>query len=101
MLTNPEAGFSTIHYQDGEFKRHAASKSGAIVVLCTKDKIEALGPYQFMPSEDVDYLIYSPNDTVAKEYLSQLDCTVITSNPLYWEITSLLSDIYYHSDKLN
>ncbi|EPA8368545.1 DeoR/GlpR family DNA-binding transcription regulator [Vibrio fluvialis] len=77
-----EAGFSAIHYQDGEFKRHAASKAGAIVALCTEDKTEALGPYPFMTSEDVDYLICSPNNTVAKDYFSQLDCTVITSNPL-------------------
>jgi len=77
-----EAGFSAIHYQDGEFKRHAASKAGAIVALCTEDKIEALAPYPFMTSEDVDYLICSPDNTVAKDYFSQLDCTVITSNPL-------------------
>ncbi|MEI8599056.1 hypothetical protein P4S64_19905 [Vibrio sp. M60_M31a] len=77
-----EAGFSAIHYQDGEFKRHAASKAGAIVTLCTEDKIEALALYPFMTSEDVDYLICSPNNTVVKDYFSQLDCTVITS-PLF------------------
>ncbi|MFM2481642.1 hypothetical protein [Celerinatantimonas sp. YJH-8] len=55
---------------DGEFKHHAASKAGAIVALCTEDKIEALGSYPFMTFEDVDYLICSPNNTIAKDYLS-------------------------------
>ncbi|MGY0614981.1 DeoR/GlpR family DNA-binding transcription regulator [Vibrio sp. FJH11] len=77
-----EAGFSAIHYQDGEFKRHAASKAGAIVALCTEDKIEALAPYPFMRSEDVDYLICSSNNSAVKDYFNQLDCTVITSHPL-------------------
>ncbi|MGP8307677.1 DeoR/GlpR family DNA-binding transcription regulator [Vibrio sp. YIC-376] len=77
-----EAGFSAIHYQDGEFKRHVTSKAGAIVALCTEDKIEALGPYPFMTSEDVDYLICPPNISTVKDYFNQLDCTVITSNPL-------------------
>lgn len=75
-----EAGFSAIYYQDAEFKRHAASKAGAIVALCTDDKIEALAPYPFLPSESLDYLICSPNNSELKEYFSQLDCTVITSN---------------------
>ena len=77
-----EAGFSAINYQDGEFKRHAASKAGAIVTLCTEDKIETFGPYPFMTSEDVDYLICSPNNKLTTDYFSKLDCTIITSNPL-------------------
>lgn len=73
-------GFSAIHYQDGEFKRLAASRAGAIVALCTDDKIEALAPYPFLPSEHLDYLVCSPNNSSLIDYFGQLDCTVITSN---------------------
>ncbi|XAW90455.1 DeoR/GlpR family DNA-binding transcription regulator [Vibrio sp. CDRSL-10 TSBA] len=76
------AGFTAIHYQDGEFKRHAVSKAGAIVAMCTDDKIEALGPYPFMRSEAVDYLICSAHNQVATAHFSQLDCTVITGHPV-------------------
>lgn len=77
-----EAGFSAIYYQDAEFKRLAASKAGAIVALCTDDKIEALAPYPFLPSESLDYLVCSANNSELKEYFAQLDCTVITSNAI-------------------
>ena len=75
-----EAGFSAVHYQDGEFKRLAASRAGAIVALCTEDKIEALGAYPFMASEQVDYLVCSAHNETAINYFSQLDCTVLTSH---------------------
>ncbi len=74
-----EAGFSAIYYQDAEFKRHAAAKAGAIVALCTDDKIEALAPYPFLPSENLDYLICSHNNAEMNHYFAQLDCSVITS----------------------
>ena len=77
-----DVGFSAIHYQDGEFKRLAASRAGAIVALCTDDKIEALAPYPFLPSEGIDYLVCSPNNSALKDYFGELDCTVITSNGL-------------------
>ncbi len=73
-----EVGFSAIHYQDGEFKRLAASRAGAIVALCTDDKIEALAPYPFLSSESIDYLICSPDNSALTSYFAQLDCTVIT-----------------------
>ncbi|WP_024872922.1 DeoR/GlpR family DNA-binding transcription regulator [Tolumonas lignilytica] len=75
-----DIGFSAIYYQDGEFKRQVASRSGAIAALCTDDKIEALAPYPFLPSDRLDYLICSPDNSELKEYFAQLDCTVITSN---------------------
>lgn len=73
-----EIGFSAIHYQDSEFKRIAASRSGALVALCTDDKIETLAPYPFLPSESIDYLICSSNNSAFTSYFAQLDCTVIT-----------------------
>lgn len=75
-----EVGFSAIHYQDGEFKRIAATRGGAIVALCTDDKTEALAPYPFMASESLDYLICSPGNLMVKDYFNRLNCTVITSS---------------------
>lgn len=77
-----EAGFSAVYYQDAEFKRHVASKAGAIVALCTDDKIESLAPYPFLPSASLDYLICSPNNSELNEYFAQLDCTIMTSHDL-------------------
>lgn len=77
-----ETGFSAIHYQDAEFKRHVTSKGGAMVALCTEDKAEALAPYPFLPSERLDYLVCSPNSHTISDHFHQLDCTVITSQPV-------------------
>ncbi len=74
-----DAGFTAIHYQDGEFKRLAAARSGAIVALCTDDKIEALAAYPFMQSDEIDYLVCSPGNVQLQAHFAQLDCTVITS----------------------
>lgn len=75
-----DIGFSAIYYQDGEFKRLATTRAGAIVVLCTDDKIEALASYPFLPSENLDYLVCSAQNSALQNYFAQLDCTVITSH---------------------
>ena len=75
-----EVGFSAIHYQDGEFKRLAASRSGAVAVLCTDDKVEALASYPFLPSTEIDYLLCSENNAAVKNYFNDLDCTVICTD---------------------
>ncbi len=77
-----DVGFTAIHYQDGEFKRLAASRSGAIIALCTDDKIEALASYPFLQSQDIDYLVCSPGNVELQDHFSQLDCTVIISNEI-------------------
>lgn len=77
-----DVGFTAIHYQDGEFKRLAASRAGAVAILCTDDKTEALGPYPFLPSDGIDYLLCSPNNEAIKSYFAKLDCSVIITKRL-------------------
>nr|WP_321242657.1 DeoR/GlpR family DNA-binding transcription regulator [uncultured Tolumonas sp.] len=75
-----EVGFSAIHYQDGEFKRQVAAQSGAIAILCTDDKIEALANYPFLTSENIDYLVCTKKSTSLIDFFSTLDCAVITTH---------------------
>jgi DeoR/GlpR family transcriptional regulator of sugar metabolism len=75
-----EVGFSAIHYQDGEFKRLVAAQSGAIAILCTDDKIEALANYPFLASSHVDYLICTQENRTIIDHFNQTSCTVLTAN---------------------
>jgi DeoR/GlpR family transcriptional regulator of sugar metabolism len=59
---------------------HLVPSTGTHFALCTNDKTEAMAAYPFMPSESVDYLACSPNNSTLKSYFGQLNCKVITSN---------------------
>lgn len=72
-----ETGFSAIHYQDAQFKRQAAARAGAIAILCTEDKIEALAAYPFLDSSQVDYLIYPEGAGGIEHYFDSTDCNLI------------------------
>lgn len=72
-----EIGFSAIHYQDAQFKRQAAARSGAVAMLCTEDKIEALASYPFLTNGDVDYLIFGQGCHAMQHYFSGSDCELI------------------------
>jgi len=73
-----EVGFSAIHYQDALFKQLAADRAGAVAILCTDDKVEALASYPFLQSSDVDYLVCRESDSALQDYFDNSDCTLIT-----------------------
>ena len=72
-----EVGFSALHYQDGDFKHLVCARSGAIAVLCTEDKIEALASYPFLESQDLDYLVCTDSDSSIARYFAEQQCQVI------------------------
>ena len=72
-----EVGFSALHYQDGDFKHLVCARSGAIAVLCTEDKIEALASYPFLDSQDLDYLVCTDSDSSIARYFAEQQCQVI------------------------
>ncbi|MEG0009367.1 MAG: DeoR/GlpR family DNA-binding transcription regulator [Aeromonas sp.] len=74
-----DLGFSAIHYQDSEFKRRVASRSGSLAVLCNDDKMESLASYPFLHSSELDYLICSRQDAVLMSHFEASGCTVITA----------------------
>lgn len=74
-----DLGFSAVHYQDSEFKRRVAERSGSLAVLCNDDKIESLASYPFLNSVDLDYLICTRQDPILIEAFEEYGCTVITS----------------------
>lgn len=74
-----DLGFSAIHYQDSEFKRWVASRSGSLAVLCNDDKIESLASYPFLDSTDLDYLVCTRQDSILMSHFEASGCTVITA----------------------
>ena len=46
-------------------------------VLCTEDKIEALAPYPFLESSEVDYLIYPEGSGGIEHYFDSTECSLI------------------------
>lgn len=74
-----EDGFSAINYQDSEFKRLVALRSGSLAVLCKDDKIEAFAPYPFLKSMDLDYLICTKKDSVLRDSFKEHCCTIIAT----------------------
>ena len=74
-----DLGFSAIHYQDSEFKRRVAERSGSLAVLCNDDKIESLASYPFLSSAQTDYLICTQQDPILMAAFKAVGCTVITA----------------------
>lgn len=72
-----EIGFSAIHYQDAQFKRQAAARAGAVAMLCTDDKIEALASYPFLANSDVDYLVCTQSSHAMQQYFAGTDCELV------------------------
>lgn len=72
-----EVGFSAIHYQDREFKRSVVTRSGALAVLCTDDKVEALASYPFLDSQELDYLVCTEHSSSLQDYFSNIQCQLI------------------------
>lgn len=74
-----DLGFSAVHYQDSEFKRRVAERSGSLAVLCNDDKLESLASYPFLHAADLDYLICTRQDPVLLKAFEGEGCTVITA----------------------
>lgn len=53
----PASGFSSINYQDAQFKRRVMTRSGSVAILCTADKFNKFAPYSFSSAEQVDYMV--------------------------------------------
>ena len=54
---DPEAGVTASSYEDAEFKRFLASRSGAVVVAITNDKLSAAAPYSVVPLSRVAHAV--------------------------------------------
>ncbi len=74
-----DLGFSAVHYQDSEFKRQVAERSGSLAVLCNDDKLESLASYPFLHAADLDYLICTRQDPALLKAFEGEGCTVITA----------------------
>jgi DeoR/GlpR family transcriptional regulator of sugar metabolism len=72
-------GFSANQFQDGEFKRLVASRSGQTAVMCTQSKVETFAGYPFLASKEVDYLVCSHRDETLIHYFTDTSCSLITS----------------------
>jgi len=68
-----------VHYQDSEFKRRVAERSGSLAVLCNDDKLESLASYPYLHAADLDYLICTRQDPALLKAFEGEGCTVITA----------------------